>query len=355
MAERNREAVAEIKRALSDPTRVLDALGILGEGRARQRQASGWIIRCPVHGDRTPSCSVQAKDGALVWKCHGCDASGDVLSLVAVVRGLSLRRGFREVLVEAARLASLWHLVDELEGRGARETAPPRPAATLPERPAPAERPRTYPDGAEAFWGQCVPVGEDAGVAEHLRGRAIDPDAVEGRDLARALPAAGDLPAWASYRGSADRARSWREAGYRLVVPMRDAAGAMRAVRGWRVTEGEGPKRLPPSGCKASGLVMADGFGIAMLRGERAPARVVITEGEPDFLTWATRVRDARTAVIGIVSGSWGEPFAARVPLGARVDIRVDHDEAGDRYFAEIAKGLKRRTPAIYRSTTEAA
>jgi hypothetical protein len=348
MGERS-QAVGEIKRALVDPTRVLEALGILGEGKQRQRQANGWLILCPAHGDRTPSCSVQVKDGILVWKCWGCSETGDVLSLVAVVRGLSIKSAFRDVLIEAARLGGLWHVVDELEGRANRTDAAPRPAAAAPPRDQEPEPPRTYPDGVERFWGECVPVGEVGEVASYLSGRAIDPDKVDAGDLARAIPAGIELPDWAYCRGG-----TWRGAGYRLVVPMYDHAGVLRSVRAWRVIDGDGPKRLPPSGHKASHLVMADTFGLAMLRGQRDPERIVIAEGEPDFLTWAVRVRDPRTAVLGIVSGSWSQAFSERVPVGCRVDIRVDHDQAGDRYFAEIAKALKRRTPAVFRSTEAA-
>ncbi len=332
----------EVKAALTDVRRLLEQLGLFGEGRARQRQSAGWLIRCPVHADRSPSCSVQLRDGLVVWKCHACDATGDALTLIAVARGLNLRSDFRAVLAEGARLAGLWGIVDELECRSPRDSTPmPIPA---PTRPA-SEPERVYPPlgEVESLWGSCGPVTYDAEAAAYLARRGFDPERVEALDVLRALPAAGALPRWASYRGGAATARSWRELGFRLLVAMLDAAGAMRSVRGWRVTPGDGPKRLPPAGHKASELVMADAFGAAMLRGERSPETIAVVEGEPDFVARCSVQNDPRGAVLGIVSGSWGPTFAEKIPVGARVAIRTDHDAAGDRYAAEIAKTLARR------------
>lgn len=345
----------EIKRALTDVRRLLEQLGVLGEGRARQKQAAGWIIRCPVHTDRSPSCSVQIREGLLLWNCHACGASGDALTLIGAVRGLNMGRDFPAVLSEGARLAGLWGIVDELEGRAPRET-PPRPVEP-PARPA-GEPERVYPPLGEvaALWGSCGPVTADAEAVAYLRGRGFDPDRVAGLDVLRAVPAAGALPRWASYRGSAPTARSWRDLGYRMLVAMVDASGELRSLRAWRVVDGTGPKRLPPSGHKASELVMADAFGLAMLRGERSPETVAIVEGEPDVAARCLVQNDPRSAVVGIVNGSWCRAFAERIPVGARVAIRTDHDAAGDRYAAEIIASLRRRCfPFRTRRTDEQA
>jgi len=340
----------EIKRALTDVRAVCDALGLTRGGpRTFTKQANGLIVLCPVHNEKTPSCSVQVRQGVLLWKCHGCDAGGDAIDLVAAARGLSMQgRGFRDVLVEAAQLAGLWAVVRALEDDSAEP--PPRQALPSPTRFQEPEAPRSYPDDAERFWGNLVPLSEVGGCAEYLWGRGINADLAEGSDVVRAIPDDLALPGWARYRGA-----SWRETGHRLVVTMFDASGALRSVRGWRVTEGDSPKRLPPGGCKAGELVMADRWALAWLRGQRTPERVVIAEGEPDFLTWATRLNDPATALLGIVSGSWTTALANRVPVGCRVDVRVDRDEAGARYFAEIEASLKRRTPSLYRIAQEAA
>lgn len=334
-----------IKRALNDPRRTLEALGLFGQGRAHQRQAAGFLIRCPIHEDRTPSCSVQVRDGVLVWKCHGCGASGDALTLVAAVRGLSLRTDFRGVLIESARIAGLWSVVRELEDG---EPAP-APVAAPPIAPTVVEAPRTYPEDAGAFWGILGAVATVELVADYLRGRAIDQDVIDVRDLARVIPERGPLPTWARYQG-----RTWRETGHRLIVPMFDATGELRSVRAWRVVDGDTPKRLPPAGHKAAELVMADPWALAWLRGQREPSRIVVAEGEPDFCVWATRLNDPSTATLGIVSGSWCAAFANRVPIGCRVDVWTDNDEAGERYLAEIVTSVRRRTPRVFRIGSEA-
>jgi hypothetical protein len=172
---------------------------------------------------------------------------------------------------------------------------------------------------------------------------------VEALDLARALPESVALPRWTSYRGNSLEARSWLTLGYRLVLPVYDALGNMRSVRGWRVVASDGPKRLPPSGYRASGLVMANSEARSLL--ERASwnsdmVRIVIVEGEPDFLTWATRFSDnAKTApaVLGITAGSWSDELAARIPNGARIIVRTHHDQAGNAYAARIGATLTGR------------
>ena len=39
-----------------------------------------WTGRCPLHDERTPSFNVSA--GKQLFKCFGCDAGGDVFTLV---------------------------------------------------------------------------------------------------------------------------------------------------------------------------------------------------------------------------------------------------------------------------------
>ena len=120
----------EIRHALTDVRRVCDALGLTADGgKTVVKQARGLIVRCVWHQENTPSMSVRLMpDGTIGAKCFGCDRGGDVLALIAGARGLSLTGpGFRDVLVEGARLGGLWQVVDELEGRG--DAPAPRPIA----------------------------------------------------------------------------------------------------------------------------------------------------------------------------------------------------------------------------------
>ena len=135
---------------------------------------------------------------------------------------------------------------------------------------------------------------------------------------------------------------------------IRDRAGVLRSVRAMRVVEGDTPKRLPPSGHRASGLVLADPLARLVIEHAAVPSwwpsskplRLVVVEGEPDWLTWSTRYSDAdETApgVIGVVSGAWSKEIAERVPSGARVIVRTHDDKAGHKYAAAVIETLRAR------------
>jgi hypothetical protein len=254
------------------------------------------------------------------------------LTLIATVHALNLRADFRSVLRIGAEIGGLHLVVHELDSgeRVAERPAPPPPPAPEPER--------TYPPESEvaALWAAAKSVSDDAEAVAWLASRGLDPDLVASDDAARVLPKGARLPRWARYQRA-----SWTETGHRLIVPMRDSAGAVKSVRASRVIDGDSPKRLPPGGHKATGLVMACPIGTAMLNGTANPPEVVIVEGEPDWLTWVTRKTARPTARIGIVSGSWSLAMAQRLPPGTIVWLRTDHDAAGDRYAAEIARTLR--------------
>jgi hypothetical protein len=102
---RDRNQAMAVRRALTDPLRLVAALGL---DRGARRQRGGVLIICPFHGDRRPSCSVTlGKDGTIRVKCFGCDAAGDALTLIARAQGLDLRRDFGDVLLVGRRLAGI--------------------------------------------------------------------------------------------------------------------------------------------------------------------------------------------------------------------------------------------------------
>jgi hypothetical protein len=334
---------ADIKRTWVDVRAVLEALRLLD---GAQRERAGFIIRCPWHNERTPSCSVQVKGGVVLAHCFACDRNGSVLDLVAAIEGLDTARDFPAVVRRAAELAGRHDIIAELEGKA---DAPPRPAPK-PRTAPPPEPERTYPPADELaeLWESCKPVTADDPACAWLRSRALEPEAVAVRDLARALPRTAALPRWAWGPGG-----SWIESGHRLIVALHDAAGIMRTVRAGRIIEGNTPKRLPPAGHKAGQVVMADTIALEVLRLGKAPdyiaepLRIVIAEGEPDWLTWATnRPLDSRKplfGVLGIIAGAWCAELAARIPSGAHVIIRTDHDRAGEKYADDIIATLASR------------
>jgi len=318
----------EVRSALVDVVGVVNALG-LSEGA--RRLSKGLSIRCPAHGDRTPSCSVRlGPDGTIQVKCHACDFRGDVLHLIAKVRGYNLRNGpdFREVLIEAAELAGNLMLAEEIrDGRPKLDRPRVEPPKPMPERNYP---PLTE---VESFWRSCYPLDLDLVASRYLESRAIDPALIMQQDLLRVIGFETLRPWWASKGGS-----PWLHTGHRIICRVWDFEGTCRGVRAWQ-SDGktEHPKRLPPAGHKAAGLVLANDAAVAMLRGESNPELVVIVEGESDFASICCRTNNV---VIGVGSGFWTQGHAAQIPNKARVWIMTDNDDAGDRYAAQIASML---------------
>lgn len=349
LAERPDHA-AEVNTALAllGPFEVLRRLGI-----EHRREGPAARLLCPFHNERTPSATFHVGPaGTLRLRCHGaCGRSWDALELVAQARGLSTKGGeFPRVLLEGARLAGLYGLAQELSGGVERPRFEPAPK--LLRLPAPPERDYPPSDEVEALWGAAGHVIDDPEASAYLEGRGIPPERATDLGLVRVLACGAELPRWARFRGERPESRPWPDLGFRLVVPAYDCLGALRSVRAWRIGgDPRDPKRVPPAGHRATGLVLACPLARQMLEVGAAPAwwpdhepfRVIVVEGEPDFLTWSTRFSDADTtapAVLGVVSGSWSAELAERVPGGARVIVRTHRDASGDRYARQVAESL---------------
>ena len=212
------------------------------------------------------------------------------------------------------------------------------------------EAPPSWPVGQEvrALLRRTLSVTEDGDVIAFLEDRGLDPEAIAREDVARVLPQNAELPPWA--RGPAG---PWTATTHRLIIPVYDHAGRLVSVRARRVREADDPafpKALTPFGFGVRDSAMANLEGRWLLcggRGEAWNGIVVIVEGEPDFLTWATaaygEAAESWPAVFGVAAGSWTGAIADRVPDGAIVALRTDLDSAGDRYASAIAGTLRGR------------
>jgi hypothetical protein len=330
-----RDLVIAVRRALGSPKSVAAALGL----KVQEVKPSYVMALCPVHAERTASCSIHRRGESIGVKCWGCKWTADLIGLVAAVHGIDARSDYREALAIAAELANMPGEADALRGRR------PEPARRAPVAPLEPEPERDYPLPREVnlLWGACVPVTDDTEVSAMLEARGIGPKSAarEARALAKNTHWTS-LPGWARFKGKAERSRPWTETGHRLILPVYDSDGGMRSVRAWLVTGDPGmPKRVPPAGHRASGVVTANWRAAAMLRGETSPSRTVIVEGEPDFL--ARSILNPDDAVMGVMSGSWHEGFAARIPFGSEVIVRTHVDRAGEAYAEEIIKSLANR------------
>lgn len=319
----------EIRGALTNPWRLVTQLGL---GRRVVQQRDGVLVCCPAHTDRTPSCSVRLVGAVIRARCFACGFKADAIGLVAAALGLpTYGVGFRATLAAAASLGAT----------GSSISGPLREAARSPVH-------RTYPSSGEvaAVWCAAMPLAEDIEARAWCEARGLAVASVDNLGLARVVAADAALPQWARFRGQA-----WTSTGHRVVVPTYDELGSVRSLRAIRITGSDTPKRLPPAGHRASGLVLADAGGRQLLAGHLLelpqPLCIVIAEGEPDFLTWATRFSDANEdapVVLGVLAGAWTSEIAARIPSGSRIAVWTHHDPAGERYAAAIAEMLWART-----------
>lgn len=334
----------EIRRTLTDPRKLCESLG-LAKG-AKRAKAGSVMICCPVHADRTPSCHVSVgPDGTLRAKCYSCDFTGDALTLVAVAHDLDTRDRdeFKAVLLEAAHIAGLYQVVEELNGDA---DYTPR---ELPPAPEPAPEPEYPPtEEVDRLWSSAIDADMDSQWCKVAVARRIDPERVTGLGLAKALERGSWCPQWASVKPRRENAPPirWSDCGYRLIVRVYDSSGIMRSVRAWQIDGRNGPKRLPARGCRSTDLIMANDHALAMLRGDKTDRRVLITEGEPDWIAGCIEWPDH--AVFGVYNGSWSGCFASRIPTDATVIVATDHDIAGNKYAAEIIESLKDRC-AVWR------
>jgi hypothetical protein len=324
----------ELRRALDDPWRLCEALG-LTEGAERQR--TGLSVRCPWHPDQGPSCSVtKGPDGTVRARCFGCGRTGDALSLIAAVRSLDLVRDFGAVLREAARIA----------GRRLGQVGPRRDGAGPAVR-APLE------DGVFAeLAGMLLRLGAlDAGelvrdVATYLRGRSLLPLAqAEGWG---ALPQPPVQRAWLAgilrdtfgpevlTRSGLVRGEVFAEPAARLLIPWRDPAGNVCTLQRRRIDNAR-PKYLIPAGRPPRWP-----YGAHWLGGAPPNAAVAIVEGAVDAIALRELCARAERAIVPLgvpgVAGwtaSWAELARGRLAY-----VALDADDTGERAVEDLSADL---------------
>lgn len=345
----SRDEARMVRRELVDVPRVLRWLGL--DKRAK-RQPRGYVVCCPVHGEKNPSCSVRlAQDGTISAKCFACDFSGDVFALIAAARGLDARTDFRAVLSEAAELAGV--RLDDPTPLPARRAPPPRPAA--PPEPA-ALTADEFAALADDLLRVCPLDAPDAEpVRAYLRGRYL----VEAACVAMwgALPPAsrqraviGEL---ADRHGASVLERSglirvdesgprfdrfaWPQ--HRLVIPWFGSGDSapVHSLQRRRLDAGE-PKYVFPSGRRPE-----IPYGLDQYHGGPS-VPVVYVEGAFDVLATRTlyAAEDVDRTVLGIPGVANWKPEWALFAKGREAIIGVDWDRAGealvDRMMVDLVK-----------------
>jgi hypothetical protein len=299
-------------------------------GKLRGARISGSMLRaqCPFHGGGGLDFSVDLE--TYRWFCHsGCNEGGGPVEYVHRALGLAGKPRGREYIAAIRELSR-------------------RCGIGVPEPITPCATPLA---DVENVWNDARPVTTDARVCRWLTAhRKLDPDFIATLDLARVLSTGGTFPVWAGYERDAHW-HSWAAAGYRLVVPLFNARGRMVALRFCAPVMGM--KGRAASGTSCVGMVMADQLARTTLASGTAPecwpARsfaVVVAQGEPDFLSWATEparsgLGDSATsfpAAIGVMNGSFDMSIAQRLPFGTRITSAMNRNLRGDRIHAGLAR-----------------
>jgi len=224
--------------------------------------------------------------------------------------------------------------------------APGRSEATSapPPRPGPPLEPRCPPEAElHELLNRCVPVADDPEVSAWLAGRAIAPGLVAERALAVALPVGTPCPSWASWSSGS----SWADTGYRLLCPTWTGAGVLASVRARRmvaVPETDwrwNIKACAPRDFAASGLVLASPAArLALEHGQPIARGVLVVEGEPDYLTMATRLPADGPGVFGLGAGVPG--WFGGVDVDGPWLLGTDADPSGIAKARKVAAMLGR-------------
>ena len=329
--------------------------GVLAVGKALglQEIRRGSLSPCPSCGRTTRGGHdyrgpIGVRRDNAGWVCHRCEASGDPITLAAwTVEGRPRPVDWRRIWVEcfAAGLcdgpaSSLRPLTSKTRARPHIRSLP-RPVSYVPRYP--------LIEDIRTLWKQCIPVTRDLEVAAWLAGRCLDPDTIARLDLVRSLPLTQvQLPSWARM-GRA----SWVQSSHRIIVRFWNPCGELATLHARAAKADTKPKGISPRGFDIQGTIMADRHGWELLRSGTTDRDVLIAEGVPDWLVWSIWSRNTTSkapAVLGVISGSWTDELAMRIPDRARVLVRTHRDKAGHKYADKITASLISRCTVMRRA-----
>lgn len=341
----------DVGRHFDDPRGLCEALGLLDGKRGKEWTATtgrGVMLRCPWHGDRTPSLSVfRGKGNAVRVFCHGCGAKGDAFTLIAHVHGLDVRHDFRDVLDLACDLAGL--------PRPERPEFTPRPppvrVAPRVAAPPPAEEPDDGAVAAVAAVLSCeARVRDSAEAMAYLRSRGLDGTEAErwyalptgaARDrIVEAIVEAMGREAWMR-SGFASETGWWSGSwpGLRLVIPWRGPDGEVDCLQGRYIGRDERVNRFAfpagrsprwPYGCDALSRLGHD-------------TAVAVCEGAIDAASFNELARTAGADAVAVALPSvtaWDARWF-RVLSGRPLISALDNDDAGKKHTPGMVERLR--------------
>jgi DNA primase len=154
------------QRDLVEAVRAANPIAdVVGEYTQLRRVGAQLAGRCPLHDERTGSCSVNPSKG--VWHCFGCGKGGDIFWFVRLVRGCS----FNEALAFLAARAGI-----EMNGFQPSPELSAKVAAIKAQRDADAAFEKFCAERTEAISCEHRRLGQAATVAEDaLRAGTLSP------------------------------------------------------------------------------------------------------------------------------------------------------------------------------------
>lgn len=257
-------------------------------GELHPNGANEVAVHCPFHEDSRASMSINLETG--LWRCFGCDLSGDVYTFQMEQEGVD----FKEAK----------HQLDKLG----------------------------FHTDVDIEWDD---IGEPHNTA---KGKAKKQDAAISEDVVASLAEnlwqnEAVLGFLRDKRGLSDETIHTYQLGYRngrITIPVRDDEGVVRNIRQYSPTD------------KATGKVISWGQGFGSVRLFPSPASwderpLLICEGEMDTLLARQLGFNAVTSTGG--AGTWKTEWAGLF-RGLTVAICYDVDDAGEKGAAIVARSL---------------
>jgi DNA primase len=317
------------------------------QGYALQKQGKDFVLCCPFHADKTPSCVITPKSN--LFNCFGCGAGGSVIDWVMKTQSVSFRHAVEVLKNDVTAVAAL-------------SASAPTELPLKTRIPTLATPLSVDADDATvlreviAFYHQTLSESPEA--LAYLASRGLNDAELlnyfklgyANRTLGLRLPHKS-RKAGAALREQLQRIGVYRESGHEhfngsLVIPCIDEQGVIGEVYGRKVRDDlrEGtPKHTYLPGAH-EGVFNRVGLQVATEKGE-----VILCEALIDALTfWRWGFKNV-TSSFG-VNGFTDEILQTLISLKIkRVLIAYDRDEAGNNAALEVATVLNKNCIDAFR------
>lgn len=325
-------ALLEYERGNGQSIRPCPSCGLLERGSRDKK-------RGPVGFSRTE----------VSWKCHKCDAKGDVVDFVSAH---FFQRVLRNLSKEEQSVVRDWFAEQgycTASGVPAHVQPDPtkRPQLNAPTFMGPSRPPRKE---LERLWGSTQTFQQavdkstiwSGKLMEWLVDRRFAPKLLDITGCVRVLPNPEEFefPDWFPHQWAGT---------YRIAAPCFEPDGSFASIhcRSVQYTKGRKPtgsKTRWPVGYEAAGLLMANAPAVEMMKSKEAKNlhSVWLCEGITDFMRACEQAHreSLNLAVMAGTSGSFKSLNEIKIPEQLEVFIATDPDASGDEYAELICDQL---------------